>query len=179
MGSYIIEKTSGPMFFLILGIIMLVSLIGFCSLRIPKGGSHQHLSEEALVKDDHAYAGDEDHQKEQISFMEVTRSTIRLLFSQKMMMLNLELVYSGTILSYWSCMLIPMMALQLNRTNPEYHETHVDSLALQAMVFFGVGEVVSGMIMGQVNDKLKTKYTCLVNIFIILITTVLTELNLY
>ena len=148
------------MFFLILALIMLVSLIGFCTLKLPEGSGHS---------DD----------EEKPSFMEVTRSTINLMFTEKMMMLNMELMYSGAILAYWSCLLIPMMALEMNNTNPEYSEPHVDSLALRALVFFGVGEVVSSLIMGWVNDKIGAKFTCSVNVGVIIITTALTIWNQY
>ena len=95
------------------------------------------------------------------------------------MMLNLELVYSGALLAYWSCLLIPIMALELSTENPKYTDKHIDSMALQALVFFGLGEVICGAIMGYVNDKVGAKKTCLVNIIIIIITTALTILNLY
>lgn len=45
---------------------------------------------------------------------------------------------------------------------------------MMAMVIFGIGEVIGGIIIGQVIDKRGSKYVAVVNVLIVLIMTFVT-----
>ena len=66
----------------------------------------------------------------------------------------------------WSGLLTPIMVLSLSN-HPEYTEEHKQALALKAMIMFGVGEVVGGVIPGFIIDKIGSKYTSIINVLII------------
>jgi len=63
------------------------------------------------------------------------------------MFINLQLSWTGISLAFWSGLLTPIIILELN-SKTEYSETQKESLALKSMIFFGVGEVIGGIIMG-------------------------------
>lgn len=94
-GALIITKASGPSFFLIMGIIMLISVIGFYFLK------HPHKFE--VVE-----SGSENIEEPQ-TFTEMIQSTLVLLWKPKMMMMNLQLMFTGISISYWSGIITPIV----------------------------------------------------------------------
>ena len=93
------------------------------------------------------------------------------------MFLNLELIYCGTTLAFWSGLLTPIMVLELS-SDPTKTDKDKDALSLKGMIFLGVGEVVGGFLLGYICDKIGSKNMCLVNVLIVFTTTGLTYWNL-
>ena len=56
----------------------------------------------------------------------------------------------------------------LENDNKGYTEDHKESLALKAMIGFGVGEVLGGFVLGLISDWIGMKATSFVNVAIIL-----------
>jgi hypothetical protein len=67
------------------------------------------------------------------------KSTVLQMFDHKMMYLNLQLLWTGMSISYWSAVLIPTVILQQD-TGSENEKT---SKALYAMISFGFGESIA------------------------------------
>ena len=98
-----------------------------------------------------------------------------MLISKDMRPINLQLVWSGCSICYWSTMLTPIIALQL----PGKSDTDQLQSALFGLVAFGVGEVIAGFIHGLLIDKIGSRATTFVNMSIILVVIIVTELSLY
>jgi len=75
---------------------MLVAFIGFGFMKIPK------KSFETL---DVLKLGSEISEKP-LTFGEITKLTAKLIFTEKMMLLNLQLLWTGVSIAYWSGLLI-------------------------------------------------------------------------
>lgn len=151
IGGYIITKANGPVFFIIMFGIMLVAVLGFCFVILPPKQSHVDLDQMKLMdtnyKDDSAVPP---------SMLSEMKDTIALICTKKMMYLNMQLLWSGTSIAFWSAMLIPIMTLEL-ADHPDFSENKKTSWALYGMVSFGFGEVIGGYIMGMVIDKCGSK----------------------
>ena len=70
--------------------------------------------------------------------------------------MNLQLLWTGGSIAYWSSILTPIMALQLKSdpNNADMKDNMIDSYALLGMVAFGFGEVIGGGLNGLVLDKI-------------------------
>lgn len=85
----------------------------------------------------------------QNTFLQNIGVTFKLLISRDMLPVNLQLIWAGCSISYWSTMLTPIMTLQL----PEENENRQLQLALFGMVAFGFGEVSGGLVHGWLIDR--------------------------
>jgi len=92
-----------------------------------------------------------------------------------MLPLDLNLIWGGVSISFWSTFLIPIMALQL----PGKSDQDQLSYALYGMTAFGFGEVFGGFFHVLIIDKIGAKRTVFVNIFILLLVLAATEATLY
>jgi predicted MFS family arabinose efflux permease len=151
IGGYIITKANGPVFFIIMFGIMLLAVLGFCFVILPPKQIHVDLDQMKLMntnyKDDSAVPP---------SMLTEMKDTIALICTKKMMYLNMQLLWSGTSIAFWSAMLIPIMTLEL-ADHTDFSENQKTSWALYGMVSFGFGEVIGGYIMGMVIDKCGSK----------------------
>lgn len=107
------------------------------------------------------------------------KNTVGLIFTKKMMFLNMELLWSGVSIAFWSGVLIPILVLLQDKGEdmPEMHK-HFESLALYAMCCFGLGEVLGGAVQGQIIDNLGSKAGCLCNILSVCLCVSLTVVSI-
>lgn len=111
----------------------------------------------------------------EMTFFKLLKSTIKLIFTKKMMFFNLQLVFTGVSIAYWSGLLSPIIVFQLNN-DPEFKDKKLtdadkDKHAFQAMIAFGVGEVLGGVLMGWFIDKYDSMKGALLNLAIIFLMT--------
>ena len=57
-------------------------------------------------------------------------------------------------------------------------EDHKESKALQGMIAFGAGEIIGGLLLGVIIDKIGSKYTCIINIVIVAVQGLVTILSI-
>ena len=91
------------------------------------------------------------------------------------MHMNLQFIWTGISIAYFSGNLTPIMVLNLKST--DYSEKHKDALALYGMIGFGVGDVLGGVDTGLLIDRIGPKYTCLTNMASVVLLTSATVLN--
>lgn len=89
IGAITIEKTSGPGFYLILGCAMLLAVPCFAFMRIPK----RSLMDESCAE---------------MPFWKVIESTLKLVTSKSMMYVNLQIIWTGVLISYYTGILVPI-----------------------------------------------------------------------
>ena len=102
IGSILILKTSGPIFFLIMGGIMIFALFGFLIIKKPR-----IYEEEMSVDQITDIRSSVNEEKE--TFLQVTMNVLKLMVSKKMMLLNMQLIWTGASIAYWSGILTPIM----------------------------------------------------------------------
>lgn len=155
IGSYLILQTSGPVFFIIMGIIMIIGQTGFLGLQKPKSIEPVNQQQQELLEHDDVETDQEE------SFMQVVKNVWKLTFRKKMMLVNLQSIWSGGSIAFWSSALATVLVFQLKDT--DLSDTEKESKAMTAMIAFGFGEVIGGVIFGVVIDIIGTKNTCLLN----------------
>ena len=121
-GAIIITRASGPIFFLIMGLIMLLSVTGYIFVKHPKEDEIKFVKnddneEEQLVVGH--------HQEHQESFMQILKNTITLIFTPKMTKCNMQLIFTGVSIAYWSGMITPIIIYQLEN-DPRYADLELD-----------------------------------------------------
>jgi MFS family permease len=79
--------------------------------------------------------------------------------------------WTGNSIAFWSGLLIPIMKIQQQTTDPDIKDTKAYSKCLYAFVAFGIGQAASGPIMGRLCDKYSSRAGCWVNILSLLIVT--------
>lgn len=133
IGSIIITKVTGPSFFLYMGILMLVGAFLFIFQKKP----NPLLNEKGEI---------DTEKEEEPTFMELSKNTIKLMFSSKMMRFNLQIFFTGISIAFWSGILTPIMIFQLDKDpNYDLSDNEKESKALRAMIAFGFGEVTGGL----------------------------------
>ena len=165
IGAEIIVITSGPEFFIIMWLIMMVAVIGFYFIKIPKEPEGNDFGSIKL-------------QVKTPTFFEELCTTSKLIFNRKMLIIDLQLLYSGTSIAFWSGMLIPIMVLQL-RDHTDLSDKEKEQYALFGMVCFGFGEVAGGIGMGMVIDMYGSRVGAIKNVAIALAMTASTYGSLY
>ena len=158
-GAILILNNPGPTFFGIMGVFEVVVCFGFCCISIPKKVRVQSTEDlsESLTQVPNDLELDQSH------FCSDLFGTVRLLFSKDMLFLNLNLIWNGATIAFWSSILTPIMILQ----NPELDEDEQLSKALYGMVAFGFGEVIGGFAHGILIDKIGSKKAVIVNLGIL------------
>ena len=171
-----IKETSGPMFFLLMGIGMLVVVACFCCIKKPRPVNGEP---DLVGQEQQALRQDTDEQEIKPSFCETLCSTIKLIFTKKMMLINMMLIFSGVSIAFWSGMLTPIMVLQLEAdpANKDMAENVKTSHALYAMSCFGVGEVFGGVLQGIVIDRCGMRAANFTVMLVIVVMTLVTVLN--
>jgi predicted MFS family arabinose efflux permease len=98
------------------------------------------------------------------------------------MYLNLQLTWTGCSIAFWSSILIPILVMQQDNFK-DRDDVNKESKALFAMISFGFGEVIGGIIHGKVIDRWGSKNASIINVFIcismILMTLISLILNQY
>lgn len=75
-------------------------------------------------------------------------------------------------------MMIPVLILQL-KDRTDLSDNEKTSKALFAMVFFGVGEIFGGLMMGLFIDKFGSKCASVKNIILVMMMVAITYYNIY
>lgn len=94
-----------------------------------------------------------------------------------MMYLNMQIIWTGVTIAFYTGILTPLMMLQMENLDVSYE--HKQSKALYAMVFLGFGEVTGAQLNGLIIDWMGSMKTTLINILIVIITGLITVYNLY
>ena len=98
IGSIIILKTSGPIFFLIMWLIMISSLFAFCYVIIPELDNEQLSNEFEKMAEE--------------SSTTLIKNTFKIAGSYRMLFMNPQLLWTGISIAFWSAMLTPIMILE-------------------------------------------------------------------
>ena len=172
-GALLIKNETGMGFFIIMSAIAMVFTFGFCFLRTPH---KQHgIEEQSQPKEELEHQLILKEREEKKSFVDNLKSTIKLLFSREMLSLDLNLIWGGMSIAYWSTVLTPLMTLQ----QPGKTEDEQLQGALFGMTAFGVGEVLGGFLHGLLIDKIGSKKTVFFNLIIIAALFVSTMMSLW
>jgi len=73
------------------------------------------------------------------------------------MYLNMLLLWTGTSISWWSGQVTPIMIHQLMYGEDKYEESEMESMALRALIQFGVGNVFGSIYSGLKIDQMGSK----------------------
>lgn len=150
---------------------MIVAVIGFLFIRMPK----------KFDLEDGQEAGHPEEEPE--SFLQLLKNTVKLIFTPKMMLWNLQLVFTGISISFWSGIITPIIFLQL-KNDPDYKDlglsdNEMERYALFTMIAFGFGDAFGGPFMGWFIDKFGGKRACFLNMVVIVIMTGVTLYSIY
>lgn len=96
--------------------------------------------------------------------------TLKLLTSKKMRWMLPQIIWTGGSIAYWSGLLTPIFTLILKTESPDMEEHEILEKSLLAFVCFGVGQSISGIMMGKVIDYSNSKKACLLNIAFMVLT---------
>ncbi len=107
-----------------------------------------------------------EHVQEETGFWALVKSTLRFMKMKRMMLINPQLFWTGVSIAFWSGILTPIIVLQLADSN--LSETEKQAMALMAMIWFGVGEVLGGVVEGFVIDLVGSKLATWFNIAVCL-----------
>lgn len=89
-----------------------------------------------------------------------------------------QIAWTGASISYWSGLLTPIMTLAQNDKNPEREERTVLEYCLFAFMFFGIGQAISGILMGKIIDLTSSKKACFVNVLFMGLTLAVSIINI-
>jgi predicted MFS family arabinose efflux permease len=98
--------------------------------------------------------------------IEDMKSICRMTVSPRMRRLVPQLFWTGISIAYYSSCLVPMITDTIAEDKLKR--------SIVAMVVFGFGEVIGGLIIGQVIDRRGSRYVAVVNVLIVLIMTFVT-----
>lgn len=92
--------------------------------------------------------------------------------------MNIQLIYTGVSIAYWSGIITPIIVYQLEN-DPEYSdldlkENQKDQYALFTMIAFGFGEVFGAFFMGWFIDTFNPKRATIMNMVIIFFMIIIT-----
>lgn len=79
------------------------------------------------------------------------------------------MIWVGAAFAYSSGLLVPIMSwhLELQSDDPDHWEKPHLADCYYAMVFFGVGQVIAGYVMGRIIDRIGSRNSCIVNILML------------
>ena len=112
------------------------------------------------------------------SFLDDTKITLSMLFSKRFRKFIPQMVWTGASMSYWSALLSPIMSNQLRLENSDIGIEEELRKCLEALIFLGLGETISGVFMGRFIDKFGSKKACFVNVLILFITIIVSLFNI-
>jgi predicted MFS family arabinose efflux permease len=90
--------------------------------------------------------------------------TLKMLVSKEMLPLDLQFIWNGCSISFWTTMLTPIIELQLADSLSDSEKLQK---ALYGLVALGVGEVLGGLLHGLMIDKIGSRKAIWLNILII------------
>ncbi|CDW86465.1 major facilitator superfamily protein [Stylonychia lemnae] len=162
VGAYVIGQDL-EFFFIFMGALAVVASISFMFLQKPinvKGDLNDSQQEKQI-----------DAQMDNKFFYNV-QMTYKIMTSKRMLVFLPQLFWIGMSISYYSSMITPIIYDSFD----DKTLTENDKLkkALIAMVAFGFGEMTGGLSIGQIIDRVNTKYAVLFNLLIITIMGIVT-----
>ena len=95
-----------------------------------------------------------------------------------MMYLNLQLAWTGVSIAFYTAMLVPILILQ-QKDKTDLSDKEKTSYALYAMVNFGIGEIIGGLVMGVFIDKFGSKCASVKNVILTMMMVVITYGAIY
>lgn len=100
------------------------------------------------------------------------KSAVQTFCSKKMLLFLPQMIWVGAAFAYTSGLLVPIMSWHQELQHPDDpsgHPLEKKYLAdcFYAMVFFGIGQVVAGYVMGRIIDKIGSRRSCFVNILML------------
>lgn len=105
-----ITRTTYSQFFFINGAIITLGGIGFLFLKTP---------EKLCLDADNSISVKQIETFDKRSFLKITKDTIKLMFSKRMMYINPEQIWTGVSVAFSTSMIIPIAIFQLNN-DPNY-----------------------------------------------------------
>ena len=100
IGGYMITRASGPMFYLMMSLVMLASVFGMWFVSVPLEKKRPLLFLDGPLQDE-----------KELTLMENVKATFMLTFTKKMMILNLQLGWTGITIAFSQTMLVIIMVL--------------------------------------------------------------------
>ena len=96
--------------------------------------------------------------------------------------MNLQCVFTGVSISYWSGIITPIVVFLLDN-DPDYKDRKLadnqkEQQAMRVLIAFGVGEVLGGLFLGWVIDKFNPRRSIAVLLGIIIVMTGVTVYNI-
>lgn len=116
--------------------------------------------------------------EEEPTFKEDVKDTVRIMFSKRMAFMMPQIIWSGTSIAYWSGLLTPINTLALKTQYPDIKEKRYLSESLFAMMFLGIGQAISGLIMGFIIDLFNSRRACIANVIVMGCTFFVSVVNL-
>lgn len=89
-----------------------------------------------------------------------------------------QILWTGASIAYWSGLMSPIMKLSQEKDNKQIEERVVLQNCLFAFIFFGIGQAVSGFVMGKLIDLTCSKTACIFNVIIMAVVMAFSVLNL-
>jgi fucose permease len=83
-----------------------------------------------------------------------------------------QILWTGISISYWSGLFSPIMTFEI-QNQENISDTQQLSKCLFALIWLGVGEAISGLLMGTIIDCVGSKNACLANILMLIMTIII------
>ncbi|CDW79190.1 major facilitator superfamily protein [Stylonychia lemnae] len=162
------------------GVASLATLTFFFLKRPQPVGLQFSINALRLVEDSNDYThpsfvSSSIYSTSQPTFWSDIKSVLILLVSKKMRPLVPQLCWTGVSIAVYTGILLPIITDTLD----DKDTSHKFELSMLAMVSLGVGEIVGAIGMGMIVDKIGSKKSCWVNIFLVILQTLAVLLFLY
>lgn len=102
------------------------------------------------------------------------------MLTKKMLILIPQLFWTGASMAYWVGLLTPIMTFQQKQTDAYKNSDGAEYLshALYALILLGVGQAISGIVMGRLVDTFGSKSTVFVNLVVLVLTIMISLWNI-
>jgi uncharacterized membrane protein YcfT len=111
-------------------------------------------------------------------FMDDVTVTFKLLISKRMRPIIPQMLWTGASVAYWSGLLTPINSKFLHHDDPSMHEYEILEKCQLALAFFGIGSSFSAICMGRIIDQTSSKKAILVNMLIMVGTSLVSIKNI-
>lgn len=176
VGAVLITRAQGPVFYLILGVVLTVgALLFLCLPDIIPINYDESVHASSRIKKSATSVKEK-------GFWATVISTAKLTVSKKMMFVNLTSFSAGASMVAYTGLLTPFFVLILNN-DVDYKDIGLtdnekNAYALFALSALGVGEVLGGIVTGLVIDRCGLFFTIFAAIVIYLLMAFMVYLNL-
>eukprot|EP00347_Sterkiella_histriomuscorum_P001726 403370919 len=161
VAAFTLGKFSQITFFMVMGIVALCGTGVFWFLS-----EANHPGDSMEIHD--AY-------KHEHKFSDDIKSVLELLQNKRMRMLLPQLCWTGISIAVYTGLLVPTIVSTL----PDASEQEQFQHSMITMVALGFGEIIGANVQGKIVDKIGTKPTCIINVILILMSTIFVMNYLY